>query len=544
MISQHSSILLTLSGVSFFMLGMNLASENLQKLAANRTRDLIVSLSKRPFFGVLVGIGLTLIIQSSGAVTSMLVGLGSAGVFGLQQVMSVILGSTVGTTFTVQLLSLNVAQYGLPIFAVSFTIFFLAKNRILKQVMATAMGFGLIFFGLEMIGFGTQELRNVQTFSAFLRSLNENPFLALLVTATFTGIVHSSAVTIGFAMALTVSGQISLVDAVYWVYGANIGTTATALLASFGGNYVGRQVAWAHCFYKIVSVLLFLPFTEQLANLFGSESPQRDLANIHTAFNVGAAAVFYPFIKHGSRLIEKVFPPSESEKEFTVKFLDRGNYQSTSVAVAHAEREVLRMADIVLSMVKDSCRVLKDESPDLEHDIRLRDDRVDLLNREINLFLVRHMEDGDIVAQRNMMRIIDFSADLESAADVVDNSILDLARKKHTLKLEFTSEGWKEIQEIHKDVVQAVEMSISCFQVEDKELAAKVIFHKREIRQMERRFREANIERLVKGRNTSVNTSSIHLDALTEFRRIVGIVSNHAYGLLKDADPYNALPRR
>jgi phosphate:Na+ symporter len=259
----------------------------------------------------------------------MLVGLGSAGVFGLQQVMSVILGSTVGTTFTVQLLSLNVAQYGLPIFAVSFTIFFLAKNRILKQVMATAMGFGLIFFGLEMIGFGTQELRNVQTFSAFLRSLNENPFLALLVTATFTGIVHSSAVTIGFAMALTVSGQISLVDAVYWVYGANIGTTATALLASFGGNYVGRQVAWAHCFYKIVSVLLFLPFTEQLANLFGSDSPQRDLANIHTAFNVGAAAVFYPFIKHGSRLIEKVFPPSESEKEFTVKFLDRGNYQST-----------------------------------------------------------------------------------------------------------------------------------------------------------------------------------------------------------------------
>jgi phosphate:Na+ symporter len=112
------------------------------------------------------------------------------------------------------------------------------------------------------------------------------------------------------------------------------------------------------------------------------------------------------------------------------------------------------------------------------------------------------------------------------------------------LKLEFTSEGWREIQEIHKEVVKAVEMSISCFQVEDKELAAKVIFHKREIRQMERRFREANIERLVEGRNTSVNTSSIHLDALTEFRRIVGIVSNHAYGLLKDADPYNALPRR
>lgn len=541
---EHSSFLITLGGISFFMLGMNLASENLQKLAANRTRDLITTLSRRPLFGVLVGIGLTLIIQSSGAVTSMLVGLGSAGVFSLQQVMTVILGSTVGTTFTVQLLSLNLAQYGLPVFTFAFTVFFLTTHRALKQVMATAMGFGLIFFGLEMIGMGTEALRDVHVFSSFLQQLRENPFMTLVVTATFTGIVHSSAVTIGFAMTLAGSGQITLEDAVYWVYGANIGTTATALLASFGGNYVGRQVAWAHCFYKILSVLLFLPFTGKIAELLSLGNPQRDVANIHTAFNIAAAAVFFPFTKYGARFIEKIFPPRDTEKEFAVKFLERGIYQSPSVALAHAEREVLRMTDIVLSMVKDACRLLKDESLELEHDIRQRDDRVDLLNREINLFLVRHMNEDNVISHQRMMRVIDFSTDLESAADVVDNNLLELARKKHTLKLEFSQEGWREIQEMHREVVKVVEMSISCFQVEDKDLAAKVVTHKRQIRHLERTFREAHIERLVKGRKESINTSSIHLDVLAELRRIVSIVSSHVYELLKDSEVYNALPRR
>lgn len=540
---MHSSFLLTFAGISFFMLGMNMASESLQKLAANRTRDLIATLSLRPFIGVLVGVGLTLIIQSSGAVTSMLVGLGSAGVFSLSQVMAVILGSTVGTTFTVQLLSLNVGQYGLPIFTVAFIISFLSTHRVLKQVMATAMGFGLIFFGLEMIGVGTAALKDVGFFNSFLQQLKENPFLAILSTATFTGVVHSSAVTIGFAMSLAASGQISVEDATYWVYGANIGTTATALIASFGGNYVGRQVAWAHCFYKLVSVLLFLPFTHQFAELLSLGHPQRDIANLHTAFNIGAAAVFFPFTQFGARWIEKIFPPGEKEKEFTVKFLERGVYQSSSVAIAHAERELLRMADIVLSMIKDCCRLLKNESLELERDIRLRDDQVDLLNREINLFLVRHMEDSNLVTQQRIKRLIDFTTDLESAGDVVDNNILDLVRKKHSLKLEFSPEGWKDIQDFHAQVVQVAETSISCFQVEDKELASKIVKQKRNIRLMERSLREAHIERLVKGRKDSINTSTIHLEVLTEFRRIVSIFSNHVYQLLKDENHPNALLR-
>ncbi|MCC7405591.1 MAG: Na/Pi cotransporter family protein [Bdellovibrionales bacterium] len=544
MTETHSSILITFGGVSLFMLGMTLASDNLQKLAANRIRDLLATLARRQFFGFFVGILLTLVIQSSGAVISMLVGLGSAGVFSLAQVMSVILGVTVGTTFTVQLLSMNVAEYGLAIFTVAFSFYFLARHRMLKQVMAIAMGFGLMFWGLELIGIGTHALRDVHLFADFLKELKENPFYAIVVTAAFTALVHSSAVTIGFAMTLAMSGQITLVDACYWVYGANIGTTATPLMAAFGANFVGRQVAWAHCIYKIVSALIFIPFTPYLAELISTSSAARDVANYHTAFNLAAAAVFFSFINIGSRLIEKIIPPRDSEKEFSVEYLERGSYQNPSVVAAHAEREVLRMADIVLTMIRNSVKLLKNENLDMEEGIKTSDDKVDMLNREIDLFLARHMEEADASTQKRMMRIISYAADLESAADVIDNNILVLARKKHALKLSFSDHGWEEILELHKEVVKVAEMSVSCFQISDVELASKVIFHKREVRKLEKRLRESHIERLVKGRSDTISTSSIHLDVLSDYRRVVGLMSNHVYGLLKESDPYNILPRR
>jgi len=167
------------------MFGMSLASEHLQKLLANRMRDLLAKLSENHMYGIAVGVGLTLMIQSSGAVTSMLVGLGSAGVVSLSQVMSVILGTTIGTTFTVQLLSFNIAQYGMPIFSFAFIIYFIAHKKALKHTMSVVMGFGLIFWGLELIGIGTHSLREAEFFIDFLGFLKENPLMAIIATSAF-----------------------------------------------------------------------------------------------------------------------------------------------------------------------------------------------------------------------------------------------------------------------------------------------------------------------------------------------------------------------
>lgn len=543
MVIQHSSVLVTLGGLALFMYGMSLASENLQKLAANRIRDIITTLAKRPIWGVGLGVLLTIILQSSGAVTSMLVGLGSARVISLPQVMSVILGSAIGSTFTVQVISFNVVQYGLILFSLCFFVYFMSRQRTLTTTMAVGMGFGMLFWGMELISIGTEELRHVGIFSSMLETMKEHPIYAISLTAGFTAVVHSSALTIGFAMSLATAGLLTLEDAVYWVLGANVGTTATALVASIGGNYIGRQVAWAHCFYKVTSIMLFIPFVSYLADFSASDSMGRSIANIHTIINLIAAIVYYPFVKKGADLVEKLFPPTEAEKEYSVKYIRKGDWESPSVVLAHAERELMRMSDIVQSMLADSLRLFRKEDMDLVESIRKRDDRVDLLNREISLYLAKRLEEAPQPVQFGMMRVMSFSADLESAADVIDNMLLDLARKKHSLKVDFSEEGWKELEELYHQVTQVVTLSISCFQRQDHDLAKQVVLQKRSIRKLEKTYRESHVARLVKGKPETIITSSIHLDVLGEYRRIVGLLSGHVYSLVKEGDEWSTLPK-
>lgn len=544
MTQLHSTFILVLGGVAIFMLGMNTASESLQKIAADRIRDFVTTLAKKPFWGIFLGMGLTTLLQSSGAVTTLLVGLGSASVISLPQVMSVILGAAVGSTFTVQILSFNVAQFGLPVFALSFFVYFLSKKRMLKNFAAAVMGFGLIFFGLEIIHVGTEDLRHFEHFQVFVKTLSENPIYAVLLTAFFTAVVMSSAVTISLAMTLTVHGLISPHDSVYWIFGANIGTTATALIAASGSNYIGRQVAWAHAFYKIATVIIFVPFIDYLVGFFSSGQVERDVANINTFYNLVGAMLFYPFTAHGARLVQKLFPPSKEDMQYSVKYLKKKDWESPSVILAHAEREALRMADVVTGMIEDSLKMFKRADPELIESMRRRDDRADLLARELNLYLAQQLDAAPQGLRQQMLKLMYFVTDLEAAADVVENQLLELAQKKMHLKVNFSEEGWKDLEEISAAVVQISQMAIACFQTQDKDLAAKVIFHKRNIRRLEQKMRESHMTRLVKGTPESIQTSSIHLDVLGEYRRIVGLMSNHVYGLLKGADPYGILPRR
>lgn len=544
MSAQHSSLILTLGGVALFLLGMNMASENLQKIAADRIKDIVTTLAKKPFWGLFLGAGLTLILQSSGAVTALLVGLASAGVVTTSQVMSVILGSAIGSTLTIQVLSFDIGQYGLGIFASSFFVYWLTKNRSVKTTAAAAMGFGLVFFGLEVIRMGTDQLRGAESFLSIVHSLSDNPLLAVAVTAFFTAIVASSAVTISVGMMLTAHGIISLEDAMFWIFGANIGTTATALLASSGGNFVGRQVAWAHILYKVASVALFAPFAHQLVEIFSSGAPVRDIANVNTAYNLASAAFFYPFIRKGSALIERLLPPGPGDRQFSVKYLKKKDWESPSVVVAYAERECLRMADIVLTMIDDSLKLFRREDTELVEDMRRRDDRTDLLFRELNIYLAQQIDQAPEGLRQQMLKLMYFVTDLEAAADVVDNQLLELAQKKHHLKVDFSSDGWTDLEELAGAVYHVAQMAVACFQAQDKDLAAKVIFHKRNIRKLEQKMREAHMSRLVAARPESILTSSIHLDVLGEYRRIVGLLSNHVYSLLKDSDPYGLLPRR
>ncbi|MBC7742231.1 MAG: Na/Pi cotransporter family protein [Bdellovibrionaceae bacterium] len=538
---NNSYFVYLVAGVSFFLYGSSMASTALQKLMATRITTLLNRISSSQILSISVGVALTTILQSSGAVTSMLVGLGNARVIRLQQVMGIIIGTAIGSTLTVQLISFDLASYALPLFTLSFIVYFITRKPTVKNVATVLMGFGLLFVGLKMISISAHHFAKVEMLSDVFNTLRENSFYSFLAATVFCAFVQSSAVTIGLAMSLASAGLIPVHDAFIWVYGANIGTTATALMAAAGSNYIGKQVAWAHFFYKTVSVLIFYPITLYFLDFietFQTSAP-RMIANFHFFFNVASALIFIPFIKMGTKLIEKMFPKTAGD-EFGAEFLTMDFYENSSLAISYAQREIMRMADIVLNMIKDSVHLFETEDTSLVQSIKDRDNQVDFLYREIKMFLLDHANKSTTVVHQSIMNTIMFISDLERAADSIDINIRTLAAKKHALKLEFSSEGLHEIQVMHAQVVKVASMGINAY--DNPEMCELAIQLKRDLAKLEISFRENHISRLNRGLRETINTSSIHLDLLSEYRRIASLLCNHAYATTKAKPSTGATP--
>ncbi len=527
---QNSHFVILFAGIAIFMYGMHIANQSLEKFMANRISHLLNRLSESQFLAIGVGVILTTILQSSGAVTSMLVGLGSARVITIQQVMGVIIGTAIGSTFTVQIISFNLSQYSMPVFILSYGILFFANKPGIKNLANIGIGFSLLFFGLGMISDSAHYYSGIQQVKEFLAILKENPMYTLMISMCFCAVVHSSAVTIGVAMGLAQAGAISLSDALYWVYGANIGTTSVALIASVGSNNIGKQVAWSHFFYKTVSVAFFLisPVHDLFLRLieFMNLSISRSIASGHLILNMISAMIFFPFIKPGARFIEKLFPKNPKE-DFSAEYLTLDTYQSSALAISYANREILRTADIVLSMIHDSIRLFESGDPILIESVKDRDNKVDFLYRETKMFLLDHANKSAVNVHQNIMSMIMFLSDLERAADSIDINIITLAVKKNALKLEFSQEGWDEIRKMHSYLIKVCQLAIASFS--NRELCEEVIQLKRELARTEIHLRESHIGRLNKGMRESINTSSIHLDLLSEYKRIAGLICAHAY---------------
>lgn len=533
MLDFHNSyLIILLAGVSFFLYGSTMASNSLEKLMATRITTLMNKVSSSQFLSIGVGVTLTTILQSSGAVTSMLVGLGTARVIKLPQVMGIIIGTAIGSTLTVQLISFDLSQYALPLFTLAFIVYFLTKKTTIKNLATVLMGFALLFVGLNMISVSSNHFAKIELLQGFFQSIRDNTFYSFFAAMIFCAFVHSSAVTIGLAMSLCSAGVISTYDAVLWVYGANIGTTSTALFAATGSNYIGKQVAWAHFFYKGLSVLIFYPITNYFLEAieFLNSTNTRIIANAHFFFNVASALLFFPFIKKGAEIIEKLFPKSAAD-EFGAEFLTMNTYQNSSLAISYAQREIMRMADIVLNMIKDSIHLFEIEDPVLIQSIKDRDNQVDFLYREIKMFLLDHANKSNTVVHQNIMNMIMFISDLERAADSIDINIRTLAIKKHALKLEFSPQGLAEVQAMQAQVVKVASMGINAY--DNPQMCKQAIELKRELAITETQYRENHIYRLNQGLRETINTSSIHLDLLSEYRRIASLLCNHAYATTK-----------
>jgi phosphate:Na+ symporter len=527
-----------LGGTALLLYGVRFVGEGLQRASGTRLRHILSTLTGNRLKSLLVGAGVTAVLQSSSATTVMLVGFASAGLLTLRQTIGVILGADVGTTVTVQLLAFDLLQLSPLVVFVGWLLYVTGRGtpRYLGQAI---LGFGFLFLGMKLIHDGTAPLATNQLIADLLRALTDQPLLLVLISALFTAVVRSSAAVIGLALSLASAGLMPLVGAIPIIFGANVGTAATAVLAAVGQNAEARRVAAAHAAFKIVGVVIFFPFIGPFADLVRVTAPdvQRQIANAHTIFNVALALVFLPFAGLAADLITRLIPETRRGSESGPVYLNPAVLDTPAVALGQALREVLRMGDVVLQSLRETRVVLERNDETLMREVVARDDLIDRLEEDIKQYLVKLREHSLTEEQAERETALIFViVNLEETGDVIDKNLMELAEKKIRGNHVFSAQGWREIADLHARVVENLELAMGALASGDREVAEKVIRHKSIVNTMERQLRAAHIQRLHEGLRESIDTSSIHLDLLASFKRANSLVTGIAYAVLGQHD--------
>lgn len=526
---MNSGMLFTfLGGLGIFLLGMKNMGDGLQNAAADKMRKVLEKLISNSIMGVIVGALVTAILQSSSATTVITVGFVNARLLTLRQAVAVIMGANIGTTITAQLIAFKLQDYALPAIALGVAIHFIAKKKNIKSLGQIVIGFGLLFLGLDIMSDAMKPLRHVPEFSNLMYSFADNPILGVLAGTVLTAIVQSSSATIAILQTLAVEGLIDIKNALPILFGDNIGTTITVILASIGTGLNARRVALSHVTFNVIGTIIFLillPLVTFIVEAIGGDVA-RQIANAHTLFNVTNTVIQLPFISLLILLIIKLIPGEEKTVEFGVKFLDKRLLINPSVALAQAAKELNRMGQLAKEILQDSVEGFLNNDEKILRLAKEKEDAVDWLEAEITEYLVKLSQNSLSAEQSAKLAILlNTVNDIERIGDHGSN-IFELAEYKISQKLPFSEQALEEIKVMAKDVEGAFERSLIALQNGDVVLAKEVKDYDDHIDKMEKELRKSHIGRLNEG---SCFTSSgiIFLEVISNLERI----GDHSYNI-------------
>ncbi len=532
----NAMILSLMGGVLLLLYGVNLAGEGLKGWAGARIKTALETMTKNRFTALLTGIGITFVLQSSSASTVTVISLIDAGLMTFTQSLAVTLGAGIGATITVQLISFRIYDYSLFICGVGLLINFMSDDVRRKSAGRGVFGFGLILLSIMLLSDVIAPLKENELFQTNLRAVGDNPFLGIIVSLVLTAIIQSSAATIGLAITFAITGMMDLNAAVPIVLGANIGTCATGLISAAKSGTEAKRAAIAHALFRIIGVVLFLPFIGVFSDLMARTGGDvaRQIANAHTVFNGVVAVVLLPFIGYIGKLVEMWVPDKTGEsEEFKPKYLNPSMLQTPALALAQAKRESLRMAEIVQDMYKLTLPAIMQCDEKLIERVESMDDEVDILDDSIRRYLTQLAKEqlGSDEA-RTQMDVLVFISNMETIGDVIDTNLMELARKKSKKCVQFSREGQRDIEDLYGRVLENLELAISAVTTGERALAERVQKNDSRIKELEREYNRRHIERLESGLSESLETSSIHLDVLTNFVRVNNHVTNIVYSML------------
>ena len=472
-----------IGGLALFLFGLEILTRALKQVAGASLQTILARMTGNRFLGLLAGVSVTAVIQSSSITTVLLVGFISAGIMTSAHSVAVILGANIGTTVTAQILAFNVTALALPLLSLGFFVSLIAKQKKTREYGRIVLGLGLVFFGMAIMSDAMKPLRSYEPVLDFMSSL-DNFLLAALVGAGFTALVQSSSATTGILIVMAGQGLVSLETAVALALGANIGTCVTALLASVGSPRDAVRAALVHTLFNVTGVLIWIGFVDELANLArwvslaDDASVPRQLANVHTFFNVANALIFIGFTSQINRLVQWILPDREVkvEPEFAARHLDPKFIDVPAIAIDAVRLEILHLGALLRELLASAIPAVTTGSPLDVDRLRVKDRPVDLLHREL-IGYVRTISLGRLpVDQSNLLLgLIRIADDMEHAGDLVATGLVTSARKRMEENVVISPATAAVIADVHSEVLKALDGVLRALESQDADTAGDVL---------------------------------------------------------------------
>ncbi|AOY14363.1 sodium:phosphate symporter [Bacillus sp. ABP14] len=534
-----------IGGLGIFLFGIKYMGDGLQQAAGDRLRDILDRFTTNPLMGVLAGMLVTVLIQSSSGTTALTVGLVSAGFMTLRQAIGVIMGANIGTTVTAFIIGIKIGEYALPIMAVGAILLFFFKNKKVHSFGQVIFGFGMLFFGLELMSTGMKPLRSLESFQELMISMSDNPILGIVVGTVFTLIVQSSSATIGILQELFGQGAIDLKASLPVLFGDNIGTTITAVLAAIGTSIAARRAALVHVIFNIVGTIIFtillIPFTS-LIQYFQTSlnlNPEMTIAFAHGTFNVTNTIIQFPFIAVLAWIVTKIIRGEDSSINFKPQHLNPIFIeQSPAIALTEAQKEIIRMAEFSLDGLKEANQFLNTQDKKHADMATQLEGAINNLDKKITEYLVllseKPLSPTDSEKHSVLAGVV---GDIERVGDHVEN-LVELVDFQISNRVSLSGEALAELNEMLELTISTLQDAINALTNFDTELAQTVIAKERKIDQMERVLRKRHVLRLNE-RSCSGDASIIFVDMVSNLERIGDHAVNIADGVLGEQGKVN-----
>ena len=522
-----------MGGLGLFLYGMNLMGDGLQKSAGSKLKRIIELLTSNVIMGVLVGMVVTMVIQSSSATTVMVVGFVNAGIMSLTQAIGVIMGANIGTTITAQLVSLDVDFLAPVALGIGIVIYMFSNKPKHKNIAEILIGFGILFTGMDFMKEAVKPLAGYQGFTDMLLSFGHHPILGVLMGFAITAIVQSSSASMGMLIALASQGLIPITAALPILYGENIGTCVTSLISSIGASRNARRAAIMHLTFNVLGSMIFMFILSKpivaIVTAIDPTDAARQIANAHTLFNILNVIVLLPFNKLIVKLALKLVPETKGEQDDddkVVKYIDDRMIETPSIALANIIKETLRMGEKSKESLNAAMDGIVDKSKEKIELSFKREKLINELQKSILNYLLKLSKASlNEDSRETVDALFNTVNDIERIGDHAEN-IAELAKDIVDLEISFSDVGIGELKDMYNKVVSTYTYALEAMRTSNVELACKVIKIEEQVDMMEKSCRANHMNRL-NSSSCSIESGVIYLDIISNLER----VSDHAVNI-------------